>query len=297
MKETMRDTLEEKQPTNEARPHRMPDILTIYFREIARFPILDREEERKLARAMAAGVDGARERLITSNLRLVAKIAQEYSEAGLSLIDLVQEGNIGLIEGVDRFDVERGRRLSTYAAWWIRRAILSAITDYSRMIRIPDYLFRAVRRLEQLRALARDGRADDEEITRALGISSERLRQIEKEVKEIVSLDRTIGREGDETLDELIEDETVLSPEREALRLLFHEELEQVLDVIPARQAIALRLHYGIEDGCQYSLADVGRIMEISRERARQLVRQGLTNITEGWGHRALDFYRGLLND
>ena len=297
MKETMRDTLEEKQPIAEARSHRNTDILAIYFREIARFPILERDEERELALAMAAGVDGARERLITSNLRLVAKIAQEYSEAGLSLIDLIQEGNIGLIEAVDRFDVERGHKLSTYAAWWIRRAILRAITDYSRMIRIPDYLFRAVRRLEQMRALTRNGRADDEEITRALGISSERLRRIEKEVNEIVSLDRTIGREGDEILEELLEDETVLSPEREALRLLFHEELERVLDVIPARQAVAIRLHYGIEDGCQHNLADVGRIMEISRERARQLVRQGLTNITEGWGHRALDFYRGLLND
>jgi RNA polymerase primary sigma factor len=227
----------------------------------------------------------------------VVKIAQEYTEAGLPLIDLIQEGNIGLIEAVDRFDIERGYKLSTYASWWIRRAILSAITEYSRMIRIPDYLFRAVRRLEQMRALARDGRIDDEEITRALGVSSERLRQIEKQVNEIISLDRAVSRESDETLDELIEDETALSPEREALRLLFREELEQVLGSLPARQAVAIRLHYGIEDGHPYSLADVGRIMEISRERARQLVRQGLNRITENWGHRALDFYRGLLNE
>jgi RNA polymerase primary sigma factor len=293
----MRETLEEKQPANSAQAYDAADILQIYFREISRLPLLDREEERELARAMAMGVDGARERLITSNLRLVVKIAQEYTEAGLPLIDLIQEGNIGLIEAVDRFDIERGYKLSTYASWWIRRAILSAITDYSRMIRIPDYLFRAVRRLEQMRALARDGRIDDEEITRALGVSSERLRQIEKQVNEIISLDRAVSRESDETLDELIEDETALSPEREALRLLFREELEQVLGSLPARQAVAIRLHYGIEDGHPYSLADVGRIMEISRERARQLVRQGLNRITENWGHRALDFYRGLLNE
>ncbi len=273
------------------------DILRIYFREIARFPILSQEEERSLAREMAKGRKGMRERLITSNLRLVVKIAREYEGVGLPLIDLIQEGNIGLIEAVDRFDAERGYRLSTYASWWIRRAILAAITDYSRIIRIPDYLFRAVRRLEQMRSLANDKLAEDEEITEALGISVERLRQIETQVNEILSLDQAAGGDSDETLEELIEDQTALSPEREALRLLFHDELEQVLDHLPSREAFAVRLHYGVEDGCPYSLADVGRAMNISRERARQLVKQGLNHLSEQWGHRALDFYRGLLNE
>ena len=273
------------------------DILRIYFREIARFPVLSQEEERALARDMADGVKGMRERLITSNLRLVVKIAREYEGVGLPLIDLIQEGNIGLIEAVDRFDAERGYRLSTYASWWIRRAILAAITDYSRIIRIPDYLFRAVRRLEQMRSLANDRLAEDAEITEALGISVERLRQIETQVNEILSLDQAVGGDGEETLEELIEDQTALSPEREALRLLFHDELEQVLDHLPAREAFAVRLHYGVEDGCPYSFADVGRTMNISRERARQLVKQGLNHLTERWGHRALDFYRGLLNE
>ena len=274
------------------------DILKIYFREIARFPLLSPEEEQATAREMAAGVPGARERLITSNLRLVVKIAQEYVEAGLPLVDLIQEGNVGLIEAVDRFDVEKGYRLSTYASWWIRRAILAAITDYSRLIRIPDYLFRAVRRLEQMRALARDGHFEESEITEALGISADRLRQIESQVNEILSLDQAAGAaEGDETLEDLIADETALSPEREALRLLFRDELEEVLAHIPAREAFAIRLRYGIEDGYPYSLAEVGRIMNISRERVRQLVNQGLSRITENWGHRALDFYRSLLNE
>jgi RNA polymerase primary sigma factor len=273
------------------------DILQIYFREISQFPVLSQQEERELARDMAADVDGARERLITSNLRLVVKIAREYADAGLALVDLIQEGNIGLIEAVDRFDVERGYRLSTYASWWIRRAILTAITDYSRMIRIPDYLFRAVRRLEQMRSLAKDEYVEDDEITKALGVSVERLRQIEMQVNEILSLDQVVGAEGEETLEELVADSTALSPEREALRLLFHDELERVLDSLSAREAFALRLHYGVEDGCPYTFAEVGRIMKISRERARQLVRQGLNHVTERWGHRALDFYRGLLNE
>jgi len=292
MAETVEETKETQGTTDTV------DILKIYFREISRFPLLSPEEEQATARAMAAGIPGARERLITSNLRLVVKIAQEYAEAGLPLIDLIQEGNVGLIEAVDRFDVEKGYRLSTYASWWIRRAILVAITDYSRLIRIPDYLFRAVRRLEQMRALARDGNFEEGEITEALGISADRLRQIESQVNEILSLDQAAGAaEGDETLEDLVADETALSPEREALRLLFRDELEEVLSHIPAREAFAIRLRYGIEDGYPYSLAEVGRIMNISRERVRQLVNQGLSRITENWGHRALDFYRGLLNE
>lgn len=293
----MNESTRETTTADRERGSKTADILQFYFRDIERFPLLERDEEYELAQAMTAGVVGAREKLITSNLRLVVKIAREYSETGLPLIDLIQEGNIGLIEAIERFDIERGYRLSTYSAWWIRRAILAAITNYSRMIRIPDYLFRAIRRLEQIRALARDGRLDDEEITRSLGVSSDRLRKIERQVNEIVSLDITVGRDSDERLDELIEDETSLSPEREALRLLFRDELEQVLDTLSVQQAHALRLHYGIDDGHPYSFADVGRRMEISRERARQLVRQGLNRITENWGHRALDFYRGLLND
>jgi RNA polymerase primary sigma factor len=277
-------------------PSETLDLLRIYVREVSRFPLLDQEEEARLARAMASGVAGARERLITSSLRIVVSIAREYGDVGLSLLDLIQEGNIGLIEAVDRFDIERGYRLSTYASWWIRRAILTAITTHSRMIRIPDYLFRAVRRMEQMRALSEDGRVDEEEITRALGISVDRLRQIEREVSEIVSLDQAITTDSEETLEDLLAEEA-LSPEHEALRILFHDELERVLERIPARQAAALRLHYGVEDGCPYNFSEIGRILEISRERARQLVKQGLSQLTATWGLDALEYYRGLLNE
>jgi len=293
----MSETREQRQTANGGESPETVDILNIYFREIAHFPVLSPEEEREVARAMDDGIDGARERLITANLRLVVKIAKEYADAGLPLLDLIQEGNVGLIEAVDRFEVERGYKLSTYSSWWIRRAILTALTGYSRMIRIPDYLFRAVRRLEQMRALGREGNATDEELTKALGMSVDRLRQIEKQVNEITSLDRVVGGEGEEVLEDIIEDESALSPEREALRLLFHDELKGVLDALPARQAFALRLHYGIEDGFPYNLADVGRIMSISRERARQLVKLGMSHVNETWGQRALDFYRGLLSD
>jgi len=285
----------ERQSTQEAKGR--SSLLDIYFREIGRFPLLSADEEQKLARRMADGAEGARERLIVSNLRLVAKIAQEYGDLGLPLIDLIQEGNIGLIEAIDRFDPERGYRLSTYSAWWIRRAILLALNHHSRMIRIPDYLFRAVRRLAQMRSMAEGGLIEDDEITASIGISVDRLRQIEAQVNEIVSLDQVLGDESDETLEDRIVDESGLSPEHEALRLLFRDELEGVLDRIPARQAFAIRLHYGIEDGCPYNFAEAGRIMGISRERVRQLVREGMDGIADRWSEQALEAYRSLLGE
>jgi RNA polymerase primary sigma factor len=293
----MVEPIEDGRPIGESTRSDARDILQIYFREISRFPVLAREEERALAQDMARGRVGARERLIVSNLRLVVRIAQEYADAGLPLTDLIQEGNIGLIEAVDRFDAERGYRLSTYASWWIRRAMLKAITDYSRLIRIPDYLFRAVRRFEQMRQLSETTEIEDEEITQALGVSVDRLRQIEHQVREIVSLDQALTNESDETVEDLIADETGLSPEKEALRILFHDKLEAMLDHLPSRQAFAVRLFYGLEDGCPYTFAEVARVMEISRERARQLVQQGLNRLSEQWGERALDFYRGLLRE
>jgi len=271
-------------------------LLQIYYREISRFPLLTAEEERKLARSMAKGIDGARQRLIISNLRLVVKIAQGYADSGVDLIDLIQEGNLGLIEAIDRFDVERGYRLSTYATWWVRRAILSAITEYSRMIRIPDYLFRALRRLKQIRDLSQGKvEANEQEITTITGLSVERLQQIERRVRDLRSLDQLVGASGEETLEEVLEDTTTPAPEREALRLLFQEELRDIIDYIPARQASALRLHYGLEDGIPYSLAEVGKVMEISRERARQLVQEGLVKVTAKWSYRSLEYFRNLL--
>ena len=287
----------EKTPTKEERGTATPSILQIYFRDITRFPLLTPEEEQQLAREVVAGRAGARERLIVSNLRLVAKIAQDYADLGLSMIDLIQEGNIGLIEAVDRFDPERGYRLSTYASWWIRRSMMAAINSYARMIRIPDYLFSALRRLGQIRSLAEEGLVDEKEVTEAVGISVERLRQIEAQVSEIVSLDQFMGDDSGEMLEERVVDESGLSPEHEALRLLVRDELQTVLDDMPVRQALALRLHYGIEDGCPYNFADVGRIMKISRERARQLVKEGTDGLTSRWGERGLTLYRSLLRD
>lgn len=246
---------------------------------------------------MEAGVNGARERLILSNLRLVVKIAQEYTDSGLPLIDLIQEGNVGLIEAVDRFNVRRGYRLSTYAGWWIRRAIRNAITAHSRMIRIPDYLFRALRKLKKLRDISNGKQLSNQEVTKIIGVSAERVQQIEAQINRMISLDQLVDEESDETLEDQVADTEGPSPEKEALRLLFRDKMEGILQHIPSRQAFALRLHYGLEDGVPYNLAQVGQIMKVSRERARQLVNQGQSHLKEQVGHRTLDSFRALLSE
>ncbi len=274
------------------------DVLNTYIREISRFPLLKAEEEIHLARQVVDGSEDARNQLVISNLRLVVKIAHEYSDSDLPLIDLIQEGNIGLMQAVDRFDPEKGYRLTTYAVWWIRRSMLSAITQQSRMIRIPDYLFRAQRRLKQLRCLSQYSQAHvASELTEVLGVSVDKLQQIEAQIGDMRSLDELVSDESDEVLEEQLQDTHVPPPEKEALRLLFREELADVLEHIPARQAFALRLHYGIEDGQPYNLAEVGRIMNVSRERARQLVNKGHKRLTEHWGTKSLDHFRSLLQD
>jgi RNA polymerase primary sigma factor len=156
-------------------------------------------------------------------------------------------------------------------------------------------MFRAVRRMSEIRALGEDEPMDEGAVMEATGLSADRLLEVEKEVNEIVSLDRPAGGEDDELLSERMADESGLSPEHEALRLLFREELDGLLNGLPARQAMAVRLHYGIEDGCPYNLSEVGRKMEVSRERARQLVKEAIEHLTERWGARALDYYRSLL--
>ena len=288
------DEQEDLEPTP-AKEDRSPSTLQIYYRDIARFPVLSREQEQALARQMAQGVAGARERLIVSNLRLVTSIAGEYADTGMPIADIIQEGNMGLIEAVDRFDPDRGYRLSTYAAWWVRRGILAAIGTYTRMIRIPDYLFRAVRRMAEIRSLGDEEPVDEAAVMEATGLSADRLLQVEKQVTEMTSLDRPVGDNEDELLEERLSDEGGLSPEHEALRLLFREELDGLLSNLPARQAQAIRLHHGIEDGCPNNLSEVGRIMGISRERARQLVKEGMDHLADRWGKRALDYYRTLL--
>jgi len=273
------------------------NILATYLAEVSRIPFLTAEEEQTLALRASDGDRGARDRLIVSHLMLVVSMAQEYGDAGLDLVDLIQEGNLGLIEAADRFDPDRGVRFSAYARWWVRQAIGSAIERHAQMIRIPAHLFRAIVRFHRLRAsFGADEIQEWGDLALAPGMTLDRVRQVERTVGDVISLDAPIAdEEGTETLDELIPDEDIPSPERAALEALFHEELIAMVDRLPARDAQILRWRYGLEGATPQTLAEIGENLGVSRERARQLEERAMKRLQKTWGAKALQFYRRLI--
>ncbi len=268
------------------------DILGLYLAEVARTPLLSEAEEKELVWRMKRGDRAARERLIVSHLRLVISMAKEYGDTGLDLLDLIQEGNIGLIEAVDRYDPSRGVRLSTYARWWIRQAIGKAIEKHSQMIRIPAYLFRAIVRFQRLKAsFGAEGIEETEDILVAPGLTAERLLRI----RDTLSLDMPVDEEEELTLEELVADEEMPTPERAALIELFREELLEMVEKLPARDAQVLRWRYGLEGPRPLTLAEIGEKLGLSRERVRQIELRALKRLKEAWGEKALEFYRRLI--
>lgn len=275
------------------------DALALYLAEVGRIPLLTEDEERDLALRVRDGDRGARDHLIVSHLRLVVSMAREYGDVGLDLVDLIQEGNLGLIEAVDRFDVERGVRLSAYARWWIRQTMGAAIERHAQLIRIPVHMFRAIVRFHRLQAtFGAEAGEQQADLLRAPGMTLDRVQQVERTVADVISLDSPISdEEGTETLDEIIADESIPGPERAALEALFHEELTVIVDRLPARDAQILRWRYGLEGAAPQTLADVGEALGVSRERARQLEERALKRLKEAWGEQALRFYRRLIAD
>ncbi|GAB4309864.1 MAG: hypothetical protein Kow0097_11190 [Candidatus Bipolaricaulota bacterium] len=284
---------------DEGREQDEADALSLYLAEVARIPLLTEDEERALALRMRDGDRGARERLIVSHLRLVVSMAREYGDVGLDLVDLIQEGNIGLVEAVDRFDLERGVRLSAYARWWIRQAMGAAIERHAQLIRIPVHLFRAIVRFHRLRAsFGADEVQEWGDHMVAPGMTLDRIARLERTVGDVVSLDSPLADdEGTETLDEIIADESAPGPERAALATLFQEELTAIVEQLPPRDAQLLRWRYGLAGESPLTLAEVGKALGVSRERARQLEERALKRLKEAWGEKALQFYRKLITD
>ncbi len=283
--------------TEEEERYEDADALSLYLAEVARIPLLSEEEERELARQMRDGDRRARERLIVSHLRLVVSMAREYGDVGLDLLDLIQEGNLGLMEAVDRFDLERGVRLSAYARWWIRQAMGAAIERQAQMIRIPVHLFRAIVRFHRLRSSFGAEEVEEwSDLLVAPGLTLERIQQVERTAADVVSLDAPLSEDEEmETLDEIIADETVPPPERAALEALLREELTAIVDRLPARDAQVLRWRYGLGGAAPLTLAEVGEALGVSRERARQLEERALKRLKEAWGEKALQYYRRLI--
>ncbi|HHW43656.1 MAG TPA: RNA polymerase sigma factor RpoD [Desulfotomaculum sp.] len=250
------------------------DPVRMYLKEIGRVPLLTPEEEIELARRMEQGDEEAKRRLAEANLRLVVSIAKRYVGRGMLFLDLIQEGNLGLIKAVEKFDYRKGYKFSTYATWWIRQAITRAIADQARTIRIPVHMVETINKLirvhrQLLQELGRD--PTPEEIAKEMNISEEKVREIMKIAQEPVSLETPIGEEEDSHLGDFIEDQEARAPAEEASFTLLREQLEEVLKTLTDREQKVLRLRFGLDDGRARTLEEVGQKFGVTRERIRQI--------------------------
>lgn len=258
------------------------DSVRMYLREIGRIPLLTTEEEIKLAKRIVQGEETAKKRLAEANLRLVVSIAKKYIGRGLSLLDLIQEGNTGLLRAVEKFDYHKGFKFSTYATWWIRQAITRAIADQARTIRIPVHMVETINRLIRVqRQLVQDlGREPlPEEIAAEMGIEVDKVENILKISQETVSLEAPVGEEEDSRLGDFLEDKDSLSPEESAIYQLLKGHITEFLRYLSPREQRILKMRFGLEDGKTHTLEEVGKEFGVTRERIRQIEAKALQKL------------------
>jgi RNA polymerase primary sigma factor len=258
------------------------DPVRMYLKEIGKVPLLSADEEIELAKRMEEGDEAARKRLAEANLRLVVSIAKRYVGRGMLFLDLIQEGNLGLIKAVEKFDYRKGYKFSTYATWWIRQAITRAIADQARTIRIPVHMVETINKLirvqrQLLQELGRE--PSPEEISRELNLPVERVREIQKISQEPVSLETPIGEEEDSHLGDFIQDDNVPVPAEAAAFTLLKEQLIEVLGTLTDREQKVLRLRFGLDDGRARTLEEVGKEFNVTRERIRQIEAKALRKL------------------
>ena len=258
------------------------DPVRMYFKEIGKVPLLTADEERELAIRIEQGDEEAKKKLCESNLRLVVSIARRYLNRGLSFLDLIQEGNLGLIKAVEKFDYTKGYKFSTYATWWIRQAITRSIADQARTIRIPVHMVETINKLIRIarQLLQEYGREPtSEEIAKEMGITVEKVREIKKISQDPVSLETPIGEEEDSHLGDFIPDEDIPSPVDAAAYSMLQKQLREVLDTLSEREKKVLILRFGLDDGRPRTLEEVGREFNVTRERIRQIEAKALRKL------------------
>ena len=270
------------------------DPVRMYLKEIGKVPLLSADEEVELAKRMAEGDEDAKKRLAEANLRLVVSIAKRYVGRGMLFLDLIQEGNLGLIKAVEKFDYHKGFKFSTYATWWSRQAITRAIADQARTIRIPVHMVETINKLirvsrQLLQELGRE--PTPEEIAAELDMPVERVREILKISQEPVSLETPIGEEEDSHLGDFIQDDNVPVPAEAAAQTLLKEQLDEVLDTLTEREQKVLRLRFGMDDGRARTLEEVGKEFDVTRERIRQIEAKALRKLRHPSRSRKLRDY------
>ena len=272
------------------------DPVRMYLKEIGRIPLLSSEEEIELAKRMEMGDEEAKKKLSEANLRLTVSIAKRYSGRGMQFLDLIQEGNLGLIKAVEKFDYRKGYKFSTYATWWIRQSITRAIADQARTIRIPVHMVETMNRVNRTsrRLLQEYGREPTpEEIEVTMNLPVERILEVSKISQEPVSLETPIGEEEDSHLGDFIQDEHVPVPSEEAAHTLLREQLEEVMDTLSDREQKVLALRFGLEDGKPHTLEEVGRDFQVTRERIRQIEAKALRKLRHPTRSRKLRDFLG----
>jgi RNA polymerase primary sigma factor len=258
------------------------DPIRMYLKEIGRFALLKTDQEVTLAKAIEARDIYAKDRLAEANLRLVVSIAKKYAGRGMSLLDLIQEGNLGLMRAVEKFDYHKGFKFSTYATWWIRQAITRAIADQARTIRVPVHMFEMINKLGRVRRQLQQvlGREPtDEEIGTELEISAERVREIEQISQNPVSLETPIGEEEESNLGDFVQDGEAISPAEAAALTMLRAEVELILDTLSARERRVLQLRFGLSEGHERTLEEVGKRFGVTRERIRQIEAKALRKL------------------
>ena len=283
--EELQNTADEvvvEDPNALAETFKLDDPMRMYLKEIGKIPLLTPEKELELAKRMADGDEDARHQMAEANLRLVVSIAKRYVGRGMQLLDLIQEGNMGLIKAVEKFDYTKGYKFSTYATWWIRQSITRAIADQARTIRIPVHMVETINKVlrtahSMVQDLGRDPSAD--EIAKKMDMPVEKVAEILKMAQEPVSLETPVGEEDDSHLGDFIQDQKIAEPAEAASFNLLHEQLEKLLEGLSPREATVLRMRFGLVDGRPYTLEEVGKEFNVTRERIRQIESKALRKL------------------